>query len=316
MATMKLSVLRYLVAFADEGTFSRAAERCHVSQPTLSVAGQNLEDELGVRLLERRRGPAALTPVGERVVAQARRVLEETRRIETVAEGGRDHLGGEFRLGVIHTVAPYLLPELIGAMRSLAPDARLFIEESMTSLLIDALKYGKVDAVIVALPFDQPGVCVRPLYDEPFRVVVPRAHAWAERREIRARDLREVDLLVLKAGNCFREQVLDACPEISHADGALREGHSIETVRCMVASGYGVSVLPASTSPLTGLYRSDLVVSIPFAGPSPMRRIALAWREDQPRTRLLAALVEAAKRARNPGFLHLATLTAGDACPA
>ena len=185
MATMKLSVLRYLVAFADEGTFSRAAERCHVSQPTLSVAVQNLEDELGVRLIERGKGHAALTPVGERVVAQARRVLEETRRIETVAEGGRDHLGGEFRLGVIHTVAPYLLPELIGAMRSLAPDARLFIEESMTSLLIDALKYGKVDAVIVALPFDQPGVCVRPLYDEPFRVVVPRAHAWAERREIR-----------------------------------------------------------------------------------------------------------------------------------
>ena len=314
MATMKLSVLRYLVAFADEGTFSRAAERCHVSQPTLSVAVQNLEDELGVRLIERGKGHAALTPVGERVVAQARRVLEETRRIETVAEGGRDHLGGEFRLGVIHTVAPYLLPELIGAMRSLAPDARLFIEESMTSLLIDALKYGKVDAVIVALPFDQPGVCVRPLYDEPFRVVVPRAHAWAERREIRARDLREVDLLVLKAGNCFREQVLDACPEISHADGALREGHSIETVHCMVASGYGVSVLPAGA--LTGLYRSDLVVSIPFAGPSPMRRIALAWREDQPRTRLLAALVEAAGRARNPGFLHLATLTAGDACPA
>lgn len=314
MATMKLSVLRYLVAFADEGTFSRAAERCHVSQPTLSVAVQNLEEELGVRLIERGKGHTTLTPVGERVVAQARRVLEETRRIEAVAEAGKDHLGGEFRLGVIHTVAPYLLPELIGAMRGLAPEARLFIEESMTSLLIDALKYGKVDAVIVALPFELSGVCIRPLYDEPFRVVVPRGHAWAARREIRARDLREVDLLVLKAGNCFREQVLDACPEISHADGALREGHSIETVRCMVASGYGVSVLPAGA--LTGIYRSEHVISIPFAGPSPMRRIALVWREDQPRTRMIEALVAAAARACNPGFLHLAALGKGDACPA
>ena len=134
MATMKLSVLRYLVAFADEGTFSRAAERCHVSQPTLSVAVQNLEDELGVRLIERGKGHAALTPVGERVVAQARRVLEETRRIEAVAEAGKDHLGGEFRLGVIHTVAPYLLPELIGAMRGLAPEARLFIEASPSTI--------------------------------------------------------------------------------------------------------------------------------------------------------------------------------------
>ena len=300
---MKLSSLRYLVAFADEGSFSRAAERCQVSQPTLSVALQNLEAELGVALIERAKGHVGLTDLGFQVVAQARRALDETRRVELVAQMGKDPLHGEFRLGVIHTIGPYLLPELISAMRRTAPNMTLYIEESMTALLADYLKYGTVDAVIVALPFDVPGIETRALYDEPFRVVVPRGHAWAKRKSIPADEVRGDQVLVLKAGNCFREQVLDACPDISHAEGSLHQGHSIETIRCMVASGYGISVLPAGA--MIGPYRTDMVHAIPFAGPEPARRVALAWRRGFTRQEAIEALVAAVQDIDNPSYAHI-----------
>jgi len=301
---MKLSVLRYLVAFADEGSFSKAAERCHVSQPTLSVALQNLEAELGVALIERNKGHVALTDLGWQVVAQARKTLDEARRIEQVAQLGKNPLAGDFRLGVIHTIGPYLLPELIAAMKKTAPDTHLYIEESMTALLADYLKYGTVDAAIVALPFDVPGIRTHPLYDEPFEVVVPKGHPWARRKRVAPGEVRGEEVLVLKAGNCFREQVLDACPEISHAEGSTHEGHSIETVRCMVASGYGISVLPAGT--LGGIYRSDLVVSIPFDEPAPSRRVALAWRQGFTRPQAIEAIVKAIGLIDNPSYRTLA----------
>lgn len=300
---MKLTSLRYLVAFADEGSFSRAAEKCHVSQPTLSVALQNLESELGIALIERNKGHVALTDIGWQVVAQARKALDETRRIEQVAQLGKDPLHGNFRLGVIHTIGPYLLPELIAAMRKVAPDTHLFIEESMTALLADYLKYGTVDAAIIALPFDIPGIKTHALYDEPFEVVVPKGHAWTKRKKIPAGEVRGDDILVLKAGNCFREQVLDACPEISHAEGSTHEGHSIETVRCMVASGYGISVLPAGS--LSGIYRNDLVVPIPFETPAPSRRIALAWRQGFPRPQAIEAIIKAVDMIDNPSYVHI-----------
>lgn len=301
---MKLSALRYLVAFADEGSVSRAAERCHVSQPTLSVALQNLEAELGVALIERTKGHVTLTDLGWQVVGQARKTLDEARRIEQVAQLGKNPLAGDFRLGVIHTIGPYLLPELIAAMKQTAPETRLFIEESMTALLADYLKYGTVDAAILALPFDVPGIKTHPLYDEPFEVVVPKGHPLAKLDRVPAGAVRGDDVLVLKAGNCFREQVLDACPEISHAEGSTHEGHSIETVRCMVASGYGISVLPAGS--LNGIYRNDLVVSIPFEDPPPSRRVALAWRQGYTRPQAIEAIIRAVGQIRNPGYRLLA----------
>ena len=225
------------------------------------------------------------------------------RSIEQVAQLGKDPLHGDFRLGVIHTIGPYLLPELIASMRKIAPDTRLYIEETMTSILADYLKYGRVDAAIIALPFEVPGVEVQPLYDEPFEVIVPRGHPLAKRKKIAADEVRGADVLVLKAGNCFREQVLDACPEISHAEGSLHEGHSIETVRCMVGSGYGISVLPAGT--LSGIYRSGMVVSIPFEAPAPARRVALAWRLGFPRPRVIEAIIQAVGMIDNPSYRHV-----------
>jgi len=301
---MKLSALRYLVAFAEEGSFSRAAEHCHISQPSLSVALKNLEDELGVALIERSKGHVALTDIGWQVVGQARKALDETRRIEQVAQLGKDPLHGDFRLGVIHTIGPYLLPELIASMRKIAPDTHLFIEESMTALLADYLKYGTVDAAIIALPFEIPGIKTQALYDEPFEVVVPKGHPLARRKQIPSSEVRGDEVLVLKAGNCFREQVLDACPEISHAEGSTHEGHSIETVRCMVASGYGISVLPAAS--LSGIYKNDMVVSIPFEEPAPSRRVALAWRQGFTRPQALEAIIQAVAMIENPSYRKIA----------
>jgi len=297
---MKLSALRYLVAFADEGSFSRAADRCHISQPPLSVALQNLESELDVILIERSKSHVALTDIGHQVVAQARRALDEARRVELVARMDKDPLHGEFRLGVIHTIGPYLLPDLISSLRRLAPDLTLYIEESMTALLADFLKYGTVDAAIVALPFDVPGIETCSLYDEAFRAVVPKGHPWAKRKTISRNEVRGDDVLVLKAGNCFREQVLDACPDISHAEGSLHQGHSIETIRCMVASGYGISVLPEGS--LAGPYRSEMVVSIPFKEPAPSRRVALAWRRGFPRPKVIETIVAAVAAMGNPSY--------------
>lgn len=297
---MKLSSLRYLVAFADEGSFSRAADRCQVSQPTLSVALQNLEAELDVALIERSKSHVALTDIGHQVAAQARRALDEARRVELIAHMDRDPLHGEFRLGVIHTIGPYLLPGLIASLRRLAPSLSLYIEESMTALLADFLKYGTVDAAIVALPFDVPGIETQALYDEAFHVVVPKGHPWARRKLISRDEVRGDDVLVLKAGNCFREQVLDACPDISHAEGSLHQGHSIETIRCMVASGYGISVLPAGS--LAGPYGSEMVASIPFREPVPSRRVALAWRRGFPRPKVIDAIVAAVAAMNNPSY--------------
>ena len=305
---MKLSALRYLVAFADQLSFSRAAEQCQVSQPSLSVALQRLEDELGVTLIERGKHHVALTEVGERVVAQARKSLEEVGRIETVAQSGKDPLIGTFRLGVIHTIAPYLLPDLIPALHQVAPSLTLYIEESMTALLADYLKYGTVDAAIVALPFNIPGIDTLALYGEVFEVVVPKGHPWALRKHINTLEIGSEEVLVLKAGNCFREQVLDACPEISHTDASMRQGHSIETIRAMVASGYGISVLPKSA--LSALYQSDMVVSIPFEKPPPLRRVAMAWRRSSAPEQVIDALAQAVQSMNKPAYQVLGPVAA------
>ena len=302
---MKLSSLRYLVAFADEGSVSRAAERCGVSQPTLSVALQNLETDLGATLLERGKGQVGLSALGREVVQQARRTLEEAQRVEMIAQAGKDPFKGVFRLGVIHTIAPYLLPDLIASMHKRTPEMKLYIEESMTTLLSEYLKQGSIDAAIIALPFEVPGIDTLALYDEAFRVVVPKGHAWARRKRIAAAEVKGDDVLVLKAGNCFREQVMEACPEISHSDESRHQGHSIGTIRCMVASGYGISVLPAGS--LCGPYKSNLVHAIAFEEPEPVRRVALAWRRGFVRAEVIQALYVAITSIQNDSFAFVPT---------
>lgn len=295
---MTLNELRYIVAVAQERSFGRAAAKCFVSQPALSVAIQKLEEELGAQLFERGKSEVSVTPVGERVVEQAQLVLEEAARIRELARAGRNQLVGPFKLGVIYTVAPYLLPDLIPALRVRAPEMPLELEENLTEVLETELKSGRLDAAIIALPFAPPGVATVFLYEEPFQVVVPSGHKWAKRKSVHPDELVGEHAILLNVGHCFRDQVLDACPELNRQDVPTARTNSLETVRNMVASGLGVSVLPRDA--LTPKYHSSLVVPVPFARPAPSRRVALAYRKSFPRPQAIEALRAAIAEVRPP----------------
>lgn len=297
---MTLTELRYIIALAQEGNFSRAAERCSVSQPTLSVAIARLEDELGVPLFERGKGFVGVTSVGEQVVEQARVALREAEKVRQVALAGRDPLDGPLRLGVIHTVGPYLLPQLIRSLKAIAPNMPLLIEENMTANLSDMLCENDLDVIVIALPFDVPGVLTRALYDESFQVVVPRGHRWEGLPAIGADELVGEEMLLLKAGNCFRDQVIGACPQVSTPESDVRLGHTIGTIRCMVASGLGVSVLPEGA--LGQPYSNEMISIIPFREPAPSRRIALAWRPGFARPKAIDALLDAVRAIDSPAY--------------
>lgn len=287
---MTLTELRYIVAVATERHFGRAAERCFVSQPSLSASVKNLENELDVRIFERAKGEVLVTPIGEEIVAQARRTLEEADRVKALAKHGRDPLDGPLRLGVIHTVAPYLLPDLIAALRHSAPRMPLDIEENTTANLDEMLKGGLIDAAILALPYAVPGLDVRPLYDETFRAIVPSKHRWARRKSIGVEDLAGENLLLLNVGHCFRDQVLDACREFARAPAPGKQGNSLETIRNMVMSGMGISVLPATA--LTSKYANPLVRAIDFSPSAPSRKIVIATRTGFPRAAAVAVVAK------------------------
>jgi LysR family hydrogen peroxide-inducible transcriptional activator len=293
---MTLNELRYIVAVAQEKSFGRAAQRCFISQPALSVAIQKLEEELQTQLFERGKSEITVTPVGERIVEQAHKVLEEAARIRDIAQAGRNQLAGLFRLGAIYTVAPYLLPDLVPALNARAPDMPLEIEENITEQLEAALKTGRIDAAIIALPFQPPGIATEFLYEEPFQVVVPQRHPWAKRKTIEPSELAGEHTILLNVGHCFRDQVLESCPELNRGDAPVTRSNSLETIRNMVASGLGISVLPRDA--LTPKYHSRLVVPVPFAKPVPSRRIALAYRKSFPRPAAIAAIREAVAACR------------------
>lgn len=295
---MTLNELRYIVAVAQEKNFGRAAQRCFISQPALSVAIQKLEEELQTQLFERGKSEITVTPVGERIVEQAHRVLEEAARIRDIAQAGRNQLAGLFRLGAIYTVAPYLLPDLVPALNARAPDMPLEIEENVTEQLEAALKTGRIDAAIIALPFQPPGIATEFLYEEPFQVVVPQSHPWAKRKTIDPSELAGEHAILLNVGHCFRDQVLESCPELNRGDATVTRSNSLETIRNMVASGLGISVLPRDA--LTPKYHSRLVVPVPFAKPVPSRRIAVAYRKSFPRPAAIAAIRDAVAACRGP----------------
>jgi LysR family hydrogen peroxide-inducible transcriptional activator len=289
---MTLTELRYLVNLDKERHFGRAAERSFVSQPTLSVAVKKLEEQLGVILFERNRGEARPTPVGERVIVQARRVLAEAALIEDIAQRGHDELAGPLRFGAIYTVGPYLLPLLVPLLRKRAPQMPLVIEENFTSVLLRQLRANELDVVVAALPIDAAGLSTWALYDEPFVALLPPDHRWSGESAIPSRKLAEEKLLLLGPGHCFREQVIEACPQCVDPDSdgpRPHTGSSLETIRHMVASGLGITVVPRSSVE----NRPDepaLLVSRPLAKPAPSRRVVLAWRKTFPRMKAVATL--------------------------
>lgn len=279
---MTLTELKYIVALARERHFGRAAEKCFVSQPTLSVAVKKLEDELGVILFERGPSEVSVTPAGEPIIRQAERVLAEAARVKELAATAGDPLAGPLRFGAIYTIGPYLLPRLVPKIKALAPKMPLILSENFTSRLVDQLKSGELDLAVLALPLKEPGLVAQAVYDEAFRVLVPLSHPWAGRDKITARELLTEQLLLLGRGNCFRDQVLDLCAQAGEGGPQVLEGSSLETIRLMVASGVGITVMPASA--VDGLGSDDpLLRVIPFAEPTPTRRVALVWRASFPR---------------------------------
>jgi len=292
---MTLTELRYLVNLDKERHFGRAAERSFVSQPTLSVALKKLEDQLGVILFERNRGEARPTPVGERIIAQARRVLAEAALIDDIAKQGHDALSGALRLGAIYTVGPYLLPVLVPLLRKRAPQMPLVIEENFTAVLLEQLRANELDVALVAAPIGTEGLQTWALYDEAFVALLPPDHRWSSEAAIPSKRLAEEQLLLLGPGHCFREQVIEACPKCIDPDSdgpKPHTGSSLETIRHMVASGLGITVVPRS-SVENRPAEPTLLIARPLAKPAPQRRIVLAWRKTFPRMKAIAALRDA-----------------------
>lgn len=290
---MTLTELRYVVAVAREKHFGRAAEACFVSQPTLSVSIKKLEEELDVKLFERGANEVSVTPLGEEIVRQAQAVIEQAGAIKEIAKRGRDPVSGPLRLGVIYTIGPYLLPDLVRQAIADVPQMPLMLQENFTAKLLEMLRAGELDCAIMAEPFPDSGLAVAPLYDEPFMAAVPTAHAFASRKSLSTDELKSETMLLLGTGHCFRDHVLEVCPEYarfaSQAEGIRKsfEGSSLETIKYMVASGMGVTVVPQLSVP------SELQLHIryiPFREPVPMRRVVLAWRRTFTRYEAIAAL--------------------------
>lgn len=298
---MTLSELKYVVALSQERHFGRAAERCFVSQPTLSVAIKKLEDELGIGIFERSKNAVTVTPLGEQVVHQAQVVLENVSTLKAIADGGKDQLTGPLKIGAIFTIGPYLFPHLIPQVQSLAPDMPLYIEENYTKVLRKKLRDGELDMIIIALPFTEPDVLTKALYDEPFEVLLPHEHPWISKKQINPDLLPDSDLLLLGDGHCFRDQVLDMCPALARKQNSqlksIAEGSSLETLRHMVASGLGITVLPKSATG-TQHYADNLLQTRPFKRPAPKRTVAIAWRASFPRPKAVDLITQAASLCR------------------
>lgn len=301
--SMTLNELRYVVAVAQERNFRRAAECCFISQPALSIAIQKLEDELGIQIFERCKTEIAVTNIGNLVVEQAQRVLEEADKVKVLARSGNNPLVGPIRLGVIFTVGPYLLPKIIPTLRKLAPEMPLDIQEGLTANIEQQLRNGHLDTAILALPFDVPGIITTPLYDEVFKVVVSSSHPWAQMKSLRSSVLAKEKVLLLDSGHCFSNQVTEFCPELSRHSHDTVQGNSLETIRNMVASGLGVTVMPAcATNPYPG---DKLLQVVPFASPEPSRRIAIVWRKSFSRQRAIDVIKEAVLKVKASWMMQI-----------
>lgn len=288
---MTLRELRYLVALAEIGHFGRAAQACHVSQPTLSTQLRKLEDSLGVALFERTNKTLRITPIGEQIVAKARWVLDEADSIVSLARRRSGPLTGPFDLGVIPTLGPYMLPWLLPPLERAYPDLELVVHEDLTDRLLDQLRSHRLDAALMALPVGDGELNALPIFDEPFRLVLPPGHRLVGETAVNQSDLRREHLLLLREGHCLRDQALEVCRFESgpvEGRGTDIRAASLETICRMVAAGMGCTLLPAMA--LTGAGRHDFEVCTLDAEAS--RRIGLVWRQSYPRTMDLEYLAQ------------------------
>jgi LysR family hydrogen peroxide-inducible transcriptional activator len=297
---MNLRDLRYLVALADERHFGRAADRCYVSQPTLSAQIRKLEEYLGVTLVERQPKRVTLTETGEKIVERARRLLLEADAIVEVAKTDRDPLAGPLRLALIPTVGPYLLPHVARPLKRALPRLKLMLYEYQTGPLLEKLRDGELDLGILALPVSLDGLATAELYEEPFTLAVPANHPLAARERVRVADLEGEALLLLEDGHCLRDQALEVCSRINVGEEGDYRATSLETLRQMVAAGHGVTLLPelAAAAPV-GTARGLKVK--PFSKPAPSRTIGAVWRKSTTRGKAIDALIATVREAMKEG---------------
>jgi LysR family hydrogen peroxide-inducible transcriptional activator len=317
-----LTELKYIVAVAREKHFGKAAEACFVSQPTLSVAIKKLEEELELKLFERSANEVTVTPLGQEIIQQAQSVLEQAAQIKEIAKRGKDPLAGALRLGVIYTIGPYLLPSLVRQAIARSPQMPLMLQENFTVKLLEMLRTGETDCAVLAEPFPETGLAIAPLYDEPFMAAVPMAHPLAQQSAVTAEQLKNETMLLLGTGHCFRDHVLEVCPEFarfsSHAEGIRKsfEGSSLETIRHMVAAGMGVTLVPRLSVPDAALqdpsqrqnedaFVKYLPITDAAGGAPPSRRVVLAWRRSFTRYEAVAALRNAIYACPLPGVTRL-----------
>lgn len=287
---MTLNELKFVIAVAETRNFRRAAEKCFISQPALSHAIKKLEEELNVQIFERNRSDVSPTVIGEKIIAQAILVQKEVAQLKGIAQLGENPLAGPLKLGLIYSIGPYLLPEIVPILRKMAPSMPLDIEENLTDTLEQYLNNGVIDAAIVALPFEVAGIKTMALYDESYVVVVPSDHPWAKLESVKAEQLADENVLLLNSGHCYSHQVLHACPDLNRK-GQVLQGNSLETIRNMVASNLGVTVLPRSAANERNLH--PLLKTVPFKTKAPVRRIALAWRQSYARSEAIDCLAKA-----------------------
>jgi len=288
---MNLRDLQYLVALAETGHFGEAAERCHVSQPTLSAQIKKLEEYLGVQLFERQPRKVTLTDVGRRILERARRVTQEAEDIRELARASRDPLTGKLKVGLIPTIAPYLLPRIAARLRKRLPELQLMLYEYQTGPLLGKLRDGELDLAILALPADTTALETRSLFAESFLVAMPRNHRLTARKRLKPSDLAGETLLLLEDGHCLRDQALEVCGNVPVGEDQDFRATSLETLRQMVAAGLGVTLIPrlAAEGPIAGAKGLEFR---PFAPPSPERMVGAAWRKSSTREGAIDAVCD------------------------
>lgn len=288
---MNIRDLKYLVALKDARHFGRAAEACFVSQPALSMQIKKLEDTLGVKLLERSGKSVLLTEIGTAITEQARNILQQVEELREVAKSAKDPYSGELKVGIIPTLAPYLLPLVVPSLSKKFPKISFYLIEEQTTLLIEKLKTGKIDAAFLAPPVLETGFANALLFEEEFLLAVPNKHGLAKRKVITQSGISNQNVLLLEEGHCMREQTLDVCHKIKASETQNFRATSLETLRHMVAAGNGITLMPKLAQ-----RSNDGIAYIPFSSPKPTRSIALYWRASTAKTVLLAEMSEQIKK--------------------
>ena len=288
---MNLRDLKYVVAVAETHHFGKAAERCFVSQPTLSGQIKKLEDELGITIFERTNRSVEITPVGKSIVSHAREILEQVGVIEQLAQSHQDPLAGPLRIGAIPTLSPYLVPLILLPLKKQYPQMKLVLSEELTDILLERLRNHEIDAALLATPVDEPDLETVPLFDEPFWIAYPRKHVFYTKEKITRADLDDENLLLLAEGHCLAKQAMDVChiqERESQGEMADLRAASLETLIQLVRAGFGVTLVPALA--MQGSWTTGAgVVAQPLDWPDASRRVSLVFRHSYPRRAALAA---------------------------